>query len=63
MNGTELFFGSRDEKLNNALQIFGKSNQDLDQDIDILKNWLASQPHLPEIPSNIMICTINSFHK
>lgn len=29
-------------------QIYGKTRQDIDRDIAILKEWLKQQPHLPD---------------
>ncbi|XP_023311854.1 uncharacterized protein LOC108905892 [Anoplophora glabripennis] len=43
---------------------FGKSDKDVDGDIEIIRNWVKSQPHLPEMPSDNMIeffLAINKF--
>lgn len=45
-----LLFGDRNDKLNNALKIFEKTKGDLDQDLEIVKEWLKTQHHFPEIP-------------
>lgn len=45
-----LLFGHRDEKLNKALDTFGKTKNDVDQDMQIIKEWLETQKHFPENP-------------
>lgn len=45
-----LLFGNRTERLARALNTFGKTSDDLEQDIEILIEWIKSQPHLPEVP-------------
>uniref|UniRef100_A0A6P7GHK6 Uncharacterized protein LOC114342716 n=1 Tax=Diabrotica virgifera virgifera TaxID=50390 RepID=A0A6P7GHK6_DIAVI len=46
------------------LSHFGKTNKDLEEDVKLIKEWLKTQPHLPEIPSDHMIASfiwINKF--
>lgn len=52
MNETreKLLFGDRNEKLDNALKIFGKTRTEMEQDKKIIKEWLITQEHFPEIP-------------
>lgn len=50
----ELFFGNRTAKLDRALKAFGKTVADLEQDVNVLKEWLKLQRHLPEITSKNM---------
>lgn len=33
-------------------QSFGKSKEDIDNDVEIIKKWLKTQKHLPEILGN-----------
>lgn len=44
-----VLFGDRNERLNKALKIYGKTRKDLEQDLLILNEWLKSQRHLPDI--------------
>ncbi|KAF2896943.1 hypothetical protein ILUMI_09237 [Ignelater luminosus] len=37
------------------LKIYGRTPQNICQDIDSIKEWLEKQPHLPEIPDNKII--------
>lgn len=32
-------------------EAFGKSDKNVLEDIEIIRNWIQTQPHLPEIPS------------
>lgn len=50
-----VLFGDKSDRLKMALKLYDKSISDLDQDINILKEWIKSQPHLPEIPGKFMI--------
>lgn len=33
---------------------FGKSKRDIDDSINILEEWIKTQPHLPENPGNFL---------
>lgn len=46
-----LLFGEKTDRLNKALKLYSKIEIDLEQDINILKEWMKSQAYLPEIPS------------
>lgn len=46
----ELLFGDRSERLNFALKLFDKTREDLEQDVQIMKQWVKTQPHLSEMP-------------
>ncbi|XP_072382316.1 alpha-tocopherol transfer protein-like [Diabrotica undecimpunctata] len=39
------------------LSHFGKTNKDLEEDVKLIKEWLKTQPHLPEIPSDHVIAS------
>lgn len=45
-----LLFGNTSERLKRALKVNDKTLIDLHQDINILREWIKSQPHLPEMP-------------
>lgn len=45
-----LLFGDRTERLHKAAKLYEKTTSDLDQDVNILIEWMKAQPHLPEIP-------------
>lgn len=47
----EFLFGNRTERLQNGLKLFDRTNKDLEQDLEIIKEWVNTQQHLPEIPS------------
>lgn len=46
----ELLFGNRSERLDFALKLFEKTREDLEQDLQIMKQWIKTQPHLSEMP-------------
>lgn len=41
----------RDMLLKETLQVHNKTKEELDKDVEILKNWIDTQQHLPETPS------------
>ncbi|XP_023013369.1 retinol-binding protein pinta [Leptinotarsa decemlineata] len=50
--------------LEKGLKQYNKTENDLKQDIQIIKKWVESQPHLPEVPDdNMLTCflMINQF--
>uniref|UniRef100_A0A6P7GRF7 Clavesin-1-like n=1 Tax=Diabrotica virgifera virgifera TaxID=50390 RepID=A0A6P7GRF7_DIAVI len=51
MSSTNLLITDRNEIRKN----YGKTEKDVLKDIDIIKEWLKTQKHLPEIPTNNMI--------
>lgn len=50
-----LLFPDRPKRLETALKAFMKTEVDLDQDVGILKDWIKSQPHLPETPGKSLL--------
>lgn len=50
----ELLFGNTSERLDFALKLFEKTLDDLEQDLQIMKQWVkTTQPHLVEIPRKV----------
>ncbi|KAG5886254.1 hypothetical protein JTB14_020817 [Gonioctena quinquepunctata] len=49
--------------LEKALTIHKKTEENLKEDIRILKKWFEGQPHLPEIPTDQMITAFIIFNK
>lgn len=49
----DLLFGNKSARLNSALTLFEKTHRDLEQDLQIIKDWIKTQPHLPETPSKL----------
>uniref|UniRef100_A0A6P7G760 Uncharacterized protein LOC114334505 n=1 Tax=Diabrotica virgifera virgifera TaxID=50390 RepID=A0A6P7G760_DIAVI len=45
------------------LSHFGKTNKDLEEDVKLIKEWLKTQPHLPEIPSDHIIASFICMNK
>ncbi|XP_072380752.1 alpha-tocopherol transfer protein-like [Diabrotica undecimpunctata] len=39
------------------LSHFGKTNKDMEEDVKLIKEWLKTQPHLPEIPSDHILAS------
>lgn len=39
-----------EEDLVAILKHFGRTKKDIQADVDIIKNWLQMQPHIPEMP-------------
>lgn len=54
----EFYFGDRNDRIKKSLKKYGKTLNDLEQDVKILREWVQSQHHLPEIPSKFF----NIFH-
>lgn len=40
------------------LKTYGRTPENIYQDIDGIKEWLQKQPHLPEIPGNYDFCCL-----
>lgn len=51
MDENYVLIENRSEVLREILKLRGKTEDDLKKDINILRNWLYTQKHLPEIPS------------
>lgn len=54
-------FGNREDRLKTGLKLFGKSQEDLDQDLEILKEWLKVQEHLPPVTCKILYKVLNYY--
>lgn len=37
------------------LKIFGKTMEDIEKDVDTIKEWIKTQPHFPEIPGELTL--------
>lgn len=56
-----LLYGNRSERLNQILKNFGKTTDDLENDLQIIKKWVKTQIHLPEFLSKFICNTGFSF--
>lgn len=43
-------YGNITERLKYALNLFGKTSDELEQNLQILKAWIKTQEYLPETP-------------
>lgn len=50
---TNILFQYTQETIELNLKFLGKTQESLDKDIDVIIEWLKTQPHLPEIPSKL----------
>lgn len=50
MNTNTLLHTNREEVRKAVLEKLGKTEQDVQEDMQLIKNWLQYQKHLPEIP-------------
>ncbi|XP_050501111.1 retinol-binding protein pinta-like [Diabrotica virgifera virgifera] len=51
MGSSDLLMNDREK----VLQAFEKTEKDLAEDVIVIKEWIKSQPHLPEVPSTSII--------
>lgn len=51
MDIKHIFFEDREAALKAILKSNGKTEEEVKKDIEILRTWLNTQKHLPEIPS------------
>ncbi|XP_072382318.1 retinol-binding protein pinta-like isoform X2 [Diabrotica undecimpunctata] len=51
MSSNDLLMNNREK----VLQAFEKTEKDLAEDVNVIKEWIKSQPHLPEVPSTSII--------
>lgn len=56
MDTKNLLVQDREKQLANVLQQYNKTEENLEEYLDILRTWLKSQAHLPEIPSKYKFC-------
>lgn len=48
-------FGDREERIEKRLKIIGKTRDELNQNLKIMKDWLKTQAHLPQVASNVYV--------
>ncbi|CAH1163233.1 unnamed protein product [Phaedon cochleariae] len=63
MDTKEWLTHNKSEMLKVALRMHGKTEEQLEEDIQIIRDWLKTQPHLPEIPCDNLIMNFLLLHK
>lgn len=53
MDVHNIITSNRDQLMKDMLKAHNKTQDDLANDLEILRNWFGTQKHLPEIPSKI----------